>query len=219
MKLGMTETTSESATPLVSVAISSAWDPDDEAADSAVQPNWLPNIAFCEKCLSAGIAVLRLRNHSCQNDDVQSTKIESPPYSINDYGVSIRYADIAESQQLNTAYRGRAKPTNVLSFPVLDESEQWLSASANTEPAGSEYALSEGGLMLLGDLVLCPSIVENEASEHEKLLENHWAHLLIHGLLHLLGCDHIDEDDAEEMESLEIETLRSLGIPNPYLLD
>lgn len=215
----MTETTAELAAPLVSVAISSAWDPNPETAASAVQPNWLPNIAFCEKCLSAGIALLRLRNDSYQDDGVQSTKVESSPSSANDYGVSIRFADIAESQQLNTTYRGRPKPTNVLSFPVINESEQWLSSFANIEPAGSEYALNEGELMFLGDLVLCTSIVETEASEQEKSLENHWAHLLIHGLLHLLGFDHMDEDDAEEMESLEIEALRSLGIPNPYLLD
>jgi len=107
----------------------------------------------------------------------------------------------------------------VLSFPVVDEAEQWLPAVASTESLGEENALGLARLMLLGDLVLCPSIIENEASEQKKSLENHWAHLLIHGLLHLLGNDHIDEGDAEEMESLEIEALRSLGIPNPYLLD
>jgi probable rRNA maturation factor len=204
MKPGMTETTSESATPLISVAISSAWDPDDEAAASAIPPNWLPNITFCEKCLSAGIALLR--SSSQQADAVRSGEAEHQPCSTDDYAVSIRFADTAESQQLNTTYRGRAKPTNVLSFPVVDEAEQWLPAVASTEPLGDENALGLGRLMLLGDLVLCPSII-------------HWAHLLIHGLLHLLGFDHIDEDDAEEMESLEIEALRSLGIPNPYLLD
>lgn len=217
MKPGMTETTSESATSLISVAISSAWDPNDTAAASATPPSWLPHITFCEKCLSAGIALLRSSSH--QVDAVRSGEAEHQPGTTNDYAVSIRFADAAESQQLNTTYRGRAKPTNVLSFPVVDEAEQWLPAFANTEPLGDENALGLGRLILLGDLVLCPSIVENEASEQKKSLEDHWAHLLIHGLLHLLGFDHIGEDDAEEMESLEIEALRSLGIPNPYLLD
>lgn len=217
MKPGMTDTTSESATSLVSVAISSAWDPDDTAAASATTPSWLPNIVFCEKCLSAGIALLRSSSH--QADAVRSGEAEHQPCSTDDYAVSLRFADTAESQQLNTTYRGRAKPTNVLSFPVVDEAEQWLPAVASTEPRGEENALGLARLMLLGDLVLCPSIIENEASEQKKSLENHWAHLLIHGLLHLLGYDHIDEGNAEEMESLETEALRSLGIPNPYLLD
>jgi len=113
--------------------------------------------------------------------------------------VTIRVVDAAESQQLNLQYRGKDKPTNVLSFPFQC-------------PPGIE-------LPLLGDLVICAEVVATEAAEQGKPLASHWAHMVVHGCLHLLGFDHINDADAEQMEAEEIQILQQLGISNPYLLD
>lgn len=113
--------------------------------------------------------------------------------------VTIRVVDAAESRQLNLQYRGKDYATNVLSFPFQC-------------PPGLT-------LPLLGDLVICASVVATEAAEQQKPLWAHWAHMVIHGSLHLLGFDHINDEDAEEMEAEEILILQQLGISNPYLLD
>lgn len=110
--------------------------------------------------------------------------------------LTIRIVDTEESQTLNSTYRGKDKPTNVLSFPF-------------EVPEGIE-------LPLLGDLVICASVVETEASEQQKPLEAHWAHMVTHGCLHLLGYDHIIDAEAEEMESLETQLIESLGFTDPY---
>ncbi|HEY0921165.1 rRNA maturation RNase YbeY [Rheinheimera pacifica] len=113
--------------------------------------------------------------------------------------VTVRIVDDAESQQLNFDYRSKDKPTNVLSFPFQC-------------PPGIE-------LPLLGDLVICAPVVAAEAAEQHKSLQAHWAHMVVHGCLHLLGFDHINDDDAEQMEAEEVTILQQLGITNPYLLD
>lgn len=113
-----------------------------------------------------------------------------------DAELTIRIADEAESQQLNHEYRGKDKPTNVLSFPF-------------DAPAGID-------LPLIGDLVICPQVVAKEAEEQEKSLQDHFAHMVVHGCLHLLGFDHIEPSDAEEMETLEKKLLAELGIDDPY---
>lgn len=110
--------------------------------------------------------------------------------------VTIRLVDEAESQSLNRTYRGKDKPTNVLSFPFEC-------------PPGIE-------LPLLGDLIICRQVVEREAAEQGKALAAHWAHMVVHGSLHLLGYDHIEDQEAEEMESLEREFMANLGYPDPY---
>ncbi|WP_441002197.1 rRNA maturation RNase YbeY [Pseudocolwellia agarivorans] len=114
----------------------------------------------------------------------------------DDPELTIRIVELQESQELNHQYRGKDKPTNVLSFPF-------------EVPEGIE-------INLLGDLVICSDVVNKEAIEQNKNIHDHWAHLVIHGCLHLLGYDHIEEDDAVEMESLEIKLLSTLGIDNPY---
>ncbi len=110
--------------------------------------------------------------------------------------LTIRIVDPRESQMLNNTYRGKDKPTNVLSFPF--------------------EAPPEIELPLLGDLVICASVVENEAREQDKPLEAHWAHMVVHGCLHLLGYDHIEDEEAEKMESLETQLIESLGFTDPY---
>ena len=111
--------------------------------------------------------------------------------------MTVRIVDEAESNALNLNYRGKDRPTNVLSFPFEcpDEVE----------------------LPLLGDLVICRQVVEREAQEQDKPVMAHWAHMVVHGSLHLLGYDHIEDDEAEEMESLETQIMTGLGFADPYL--
>ena len=115
----------------------------------------------------------------------------------NEVEMTVRIVDEAESHALNLNYRGKDRPTNVLSFPFEcpDEVE----------------------LPLLGDLVICRQVVEREAQEQGKPLMAHWAHMVVHGSLHLLGYDHIEDDEAEEMESLETQIMIGLGFVDPYL--
>ena len=113
-----------------------------------------------------------------------------------DTEIVVRIVDELESAQLNEQYRHKSGPTNILSFPV-------------DVPEGIE-------LNLLGDLVVCAPVLEKEALQQNKLLANHWAHIIIHGVLHLLGYDHLEEDDAELMENKEINILNKLHINNPY---
>lgn len=115
----------------------------------------------------------------------------------SDSEIVIRIVDEAESAQLNQQYRRKSGPTNILSFPF-------------EAPPGPQ-------LNLLGDLVVCAPVVAREALQQHKKLQDHWAHIIVHGVLHLLGYDHIEDKDAERMESLEINILQQLNIQNPYL--
>jgi len=117
-----------------------------------------------------------------------------------DSELTIRLVDEAEGRELNHTYRQRDYATNVLSFPA-DVPEELLD------------------IPLLGDLVICVPVVVREAQEQGKTLEAHWAHLVIHGCLHLLGYDHILDAEAEEMEALERTLLAELGHPDPYTDD
>lgn len=110
--------------------------------------------------------------------------------------VTIRIVNNDESAELNGQYRGKDRPTNVLSFPF-------------EAPAGITVPLA-------GDLVICAPVVEKEAKDQHKALEAHWAHMVVHGMLHLQGYDHIEDHDAEVMEALEIRLLEQLGYGNPY---
>lgn len=114
--------------------------------------------------------------------------------------VCIRIVDAEESQSLNAEYRGKDKPTNVLSFPF--EMPEGLPEDACAP--------------LLGDIVISAPVVRREAAEQHKPLDAHWAHMVTHGVLHLLGFDHIDDDDADVMEALEIRALAEQGYPDPY---
>ena len=111
--------------------------------------------------------------------------------------LSLRLVDEVESADLNRRYRGKAGPTNVLSFPF-------------EPPPGVR------GRKYLGDLAICVPVVVREAAEQGKAPEAHWAHLVVHGVLHLLGYNHLDETEAQEMEALETRLLANLGFPPPY---
>ncbi len=118
------------------------------------------------------------------------------------YEIGIACVDSQHSQQLNTTYRHKDKPTNVLSFPSELPDE----------------ILDELDCLPLGDLVICIPVVLKEADEQHKVALEHFTHLVVHGVLHLLGFDHETSlEDAEEMEGIEIEILSKLGIDNPYV--
>ena len=107
--------------------------------------------------------------------------------------VTIRITDEAEMRALNHQWRDADRPTNVLSFPLHD-----------------------AGCPMLGDIVICAPVIEREAAQQDKSLRAHWAHITIHGILHLMGYDHTDEANAEIMETKETAILRDLGFPDPY---
>lgn len=115
--------------------------------------------------------------------------------------ISIRLVDEAESQALNAHYRKKDKPTNVLSFP--SELPEEILPMLDQVP--------------LGDLVICIPVVLQEAAEQQKTPDAHFAHMVVHGTLHLMGYDHeTSEQDAEDMEAIEVNVLQQLGFPNPY---
>lgn len=117
--------------------------------------------------------------------------------------VAITFTDNAHIRELNRAWREMDKPTNVLSFPAADL---------------PEAALAEGIAQPLGDIIIALETLEAEAADEDKKSEHHLAHLVVHGTLHLLGYDHIQDDEAEEMEGLERQILSALGIDDPYRL-
>ena len=106
--------------------------------------------------------------------------------------ITIRLVDAEEGRELNKEYRGKDYATNVLSFPY------------EIEP------------VVMGDLVICPEVVAREAAEQNKALEAHYAHMTVHGMLHLQGWDHEEDDEAQEMENEEREILAAMGYPDPY---
>lgn len=119
--------------------------------------------------------------------------------SFTEPELTIRLVEVEESHELNFEYRGKDKPTNVLSFP---------------------FEVPEHvPLELLGDLIICAPVVQQESEQQNKTAEQHWAHMVVHGCLHLLGFDHIKDEEAEIMENLERQIMAELGYPDPYLDD
>lgn len=148
-------------------------------ADWPAGPDW-PDLAF--RCAEAAAAI-------------------APELANQRLSASLLLADDAEVHALNRQWRGKDKPTNVLSFPPAPL------------PPGAAAA-GEG--RPLGDLVICAQVVRSEAREQRKPLAAHWAHLVVHGALHLIGYDHEREPEAKRMERREIAVLRRLGFSNPY---
>ncbi len=128
--------------------------------------------------------------------DMETWVLNALNPDVLDAQLTIRLVTMAEMTGLNETYRHRSGPTNVLSFP--------FAKPELTDPP------------LLGDIVICSGRVVEEACAQGKPVRNHWAHLIIHGVLHLLGYDHEHEEDATQMESREVEVLAGLGIRDPY---
>ncbi len=128
---------------------------------------------------------------------VEAALQQVQPDLLDSAQLTVRLVDEAEGTTLNETWRQKSGPTNVLSFPF-------------EAPPGVE-------LPLLGDIVICAPVILREAQAQGKTESAHWAHMVIHGVLHLLGYDHIDSQEADIMEHLEIQILQRLAYPNPYL--
>lgn len=147
---------------------------------------------------------------ACDDSDVPSNRkiefwvtraiVESGKTLAANAEMSVRVVDREEIRSLNRDYRQMDKATNVLSFP-----------------AGRISGLPAEALQLLGDVVICAAVVREEAAEQGKAVDAHWAHMLVHGTLHLLGFDHQTAADAAEMEGLEARILTANGLSDPYL--
>lgn len=157
------------------------------SADFVGRQVWLPTDEQLEMWIVAALS------HSV-TDEQRGKMVE----------ISLNCISADEIRALNTQYRSVDSATNVLSFPV---DMPLLPADENTNTP----------TLLLGDVVVCPQVLETEATVQNKLLDHHWAHMLIHSVLHLNGLDHEDVLAAETMESIEIQILSSIGISNPYI--
>lgn len=149
----------------------------------------------------------KLSNH----DDMIQNTVEKTLHHLNIFEKNDKIAEISVTltndesiQSLNKDYRGKDKPTNVLSFPQID----WSNDDWKDDP-----------VVMLGDVVVSFETIAREAEEQSKSLEHHFTHMLVHSIVHLFGYDHETDEEAEEMETLEIEILKQMGIENPYQMN
>lgn len=161
---------------------------DVQCADGATLP------ASCDLAAVAGRAFEIIQRDGYASEFLAHTDVANAG-EHRETELCVRLVDAAEGQALNTQWRGKDAPTNVLSFTS---------------------DIIAGDCVPLGDLVLCAPVIENEALEQDKALGDHYSHLLVHGVLHLLGYDHLVETEAEAMERIEVAVLGELGIDNPY---
>lgn len=126
---------------------------------------------------------------------------ESVDEDVADAEIAVMLTDDAGIRTLNSNWRGIDKPTNVLSFPALQPESEWKPGDAPR---------------MLGDIAIAYETMRREADEEHKPFDHHLSHLAVHGFLHLIGYDHENDGDAEEMEALETQILAHLGIPDPY---
>jgi probable rRNA maturation factor len=136
-------------------------------------------------------------NNLPKEDLIKEWVISSLNGYIENAELTIRIVGEAEATQLNKKWRNAQGPTNVLSFPYSN--------------------LNETAHNIQGDIVLCAPVITREAAEQRKSVNAHCAHMIVHGILHLLGYDHTNDNDAKKMESLEITILKELDIPDPYI--
>ncbi len=168
--------------------------------NTSAEPPSKHTCAVDVQCMYADVSVPADQTLGKWVNAVISFLVEHKQLKQTDYEVAIRVVDKVDSQQLNNQYRQKNTPTNVLSFP-FDTPEIFKQCQQ---------------LDILGDIVVCALIVEAEAQQQNKSIEQHWAHMIVHGVLHLLNYDHINHDDASLMEALEVRILSQLGYPNPY---
>ncbi|AJI54115.1 rRNA maturation RNase YbeY [Francisella philomiragia] len=152
---------------------------------------------------SLNLNVINDDEHPIPNQDLleKCFALVADKHNISQAEVNVSIVSNQEIQQINKQFRHKDKPTNIISFEF-------------EKPEGLPEDIAAD---FLGDIVIAPDVLKKEAKEQNKNLDAHWQHIFIHGLLHLLGYDHIDDIEAEEMENLEIELLAELGIANPYI--
>ncbi|MEY8716237.1 rRNA maturation RNase YbeY [Francisella philomiragia] len=152
---------------------------------------------------SLNLNVINDDEHPIPNQDLleKCFALVANKHNISQAEVNVSIVSNQEIQQINKQFRHKDKPTNIISFEF-------------EKPEGLPEDIAAN---FWGDIVIAPEVLKKEAKEQNKNLDDHWQHIFIHGLLHLLGYDHIDDREAEEMENLEIELLAELGIANPYI--
>ncbi|MBK2028239.1 rRNA maturation RNase YbeY [Francisella noatunensis] len=152
---------------------------------------------------SLNLNVINDDEHPIPNQDLleKCFALVADKHNISQAEVNVSIVSNQKIQQINKQFRNKDKPTNIISFEF-------------EKPEGLPEDIAAD---FLGDIVIAPDVLKKEAKEQNKNLDAHWQHIFIHGLLHLLGYDHIDDIEAEEMENLEIELLAELGIANPYI--
>ena len=139
-----------------------------------------------------------------------ATLIDHPVKELDNLFVSVVLSNDDNIQKLNKEYREKDKPTNVLSFPAME-----FDLEENDD--GVPNIIEMMPQVELGDIILAYETINREASEQNKSINDHFKHLIVHGFLHLLGYDHIEDNEAEQMESLEVKILSKLGVKNPYI--
>lgn len=191
---------------------------DFDAGEPTFAPNPAPSVGAGEALSLKGL----WPNWPLDEDESEAVARRAVAGVIQALSLAGRAAELSvslvgskESQRLNHTYRGKAKPTNVLSFPCMDE-EECADFLADSTSGRTPSASLHGLPVMLGDLVLAVPIVMQEAQEQQKDVISHYSHLIIHGLLHLLGRDHIHEDEAEAMEAEERAIMAALGFSDPY---
>jgi len=162
---------------------------------------WRGNSAHWQKLTDRAV------NCACQQSPFDDMTSGSTIFSI-----SVKLSNDQEVQQLNRDYRNKDKPTNVLSFPMMEQSD--LVAMISTVPANAK-----GPEIMLGDIILAYETCAREADHKHLDIADHFVHLVVHGTLHLLGYDHQDDETANIMEALEIKALATMGVDNPYSPD
>lgn len=152
---------------------------------------------------SLNLNVINDDEHPIPNQDLleKCFALVADKHNISQAEVNVSIVSNQKIQQINKQFRNKDKPTNIISF-------EFKKPEGLPEDIAADF---------LGDIVIAPDVLKKEAKEQNKNLDAHWQHIFIHGLLHLLGYDHIDDIEAEEMENLEIELLAELGIANPYI--
>ncbi|HKT15629.1 MAG TPA: rRNA maturation RNase YbeY [Allosphingosinicella sp.] len=160
--------------------------------DAVTGAEWSPKIDWPALAAEAGRAAVAHSRHAALIDSGLAVEL------------SVKFTGDSQVQALNAAYRNKNQPTNVLAFPMLD-------AGLLDSVAGAD-----GGEILLGDVVLAHGVCSAEAADKGVTREQHASHLVVHGVLHLLGYDHGEDEEAEAMERIEREALASIGIADPY---
>ena len=164
-----------------------------------------PDLNCCAQLIQVDVQVAENVSNGPSQADIQDWLEKVITYVATDTArnieISVRIVDEAEGRALNKQFRKKDSATNVLSFPLLD---------AGPADLPDEMPLA------LGDIVICGPVVAREASEQGKKCSDHWAHMLVHGALHLFGYDHETDEQAQEMETLEIRILALGGVENPY---
>lgn len=180
--------------------------PDDVALSVAVEDEgWLEALGLADEDAAAGWLEARVRDALASG--LAASGRLSPQPGGRPVELSLALVDDATVQQLNATWRGKDRPTNVLSFAAMADSGQ-----------SAEEMIAEAGPhpLMLGDILLALETVRREAAEESKTIADRTAHLAVHGVLHILGYDHIVEEEAEEMERLETVILQRCGVPDPY---